>query len=268
MFKYLILAFSFMAGSAFATIMEQTYPRDNAVCYIEGKRIEILIRGDQRIVDPDEMGMGSHVLYTLSKDFQSLPLSQPETETYRFLKGKDSQCIRAQGFAINNGSFAVLFLKENGPYKEKLVIQLFDSKTRLPKEYISTEFLTDKAIKFKEGFAFVNYPERIDLDMGKVQIEGETFTYQDRLFTTWMSYTQRGFEVLPTESFRALELGQFYPKEADFQTAAGWDPLIKKFTNNTIYFAVNHALKKECILFTQSRRKLTETESWRCHQRI
>ena len=269
MFKVLLSLLILISGSVQANrLIEQTFPRDNAVCYVNKKRLEMSIRGDHRTTDPNEMGMGEHVLYSLGTKFDPLPLSQPETETYRLFKGKDPVCTRGQGFHLSNGTFAVLFLKENGPYKEKLVIQLFDAKSLLPKEYLDTEFLTDEAKKQKDGFAFLNHPERTDLDMGRVQIEGETFTYQDRIFSTWMSYSSKGFELLPSETYKALDVQNFYKTEAEFFTATGWDPQLKKFSNTTIYFAVNHALKKECILFTNARRKLTENEIWRCHQRM
>lgn len=248
-------------------ILEMTYPRDNSVCYVGGQRIELIIRGDQKFIEQGQKVYGQHILFIKDRKVLPLPFNKPNLETYRFFQGKNTFCNKTSAFLLQKDTLAILFLKENLPFKEKLVIQHFDIKGLEPKEVLETEYMTDKVVSIPNGFAFHSYTERLEPEMGKVMIEDNEHLYQDRTFSVWISYIENKFEINPSLTFKNFPMKKFFENEEDFLKAAGWDSQSKKFINPVIYVAVNHKINRECVLLTNERRKLAGSESWRCHKR-
>lgn len=248
-------------------VLEITYPRDNSICYVGGQRLELIIRGDQKHMEEGQKVYGEHILFSKNERILPLPFNKPKSETYKFFEGENTFCNRTNAFLLNKDRLAILFLKENLPLKEKLVIQQFDVKTLEPLDVLETDYMTDKVVAIPDGFAFHSFEERLEPEMGKVMIEGNEHIYQDRTFSLWINYIGNKFEINPSLTFKNFGMKDFFENEDDFLKAAGWNPEQKKFVNPIIYIAVNHKSHRECVLLTNERRKLAGSESWRCQER-
>lgn len=260
----LIASFSAFASSESLNTFEKTYPRDNSFCYYKGKRVELIIRGHSKFTEPTERGLGEYFFYRGNNKAELLSLNELRSDSYKFFLGTGTLCTKSHGHLIDANTMAVLFLKENRPFKEKLAIQFFDINTLTPKHYLETEYVTDKAVKKADGFAIRTWNESIDKDMGKVKIENEDYIYQEREFPKWVGYSTRGFEALPQDTYSKFPWKRFFSNEADFLNATGWSASEKKFNKSHLLVAVNHKVQKRCIYLTDVKQKLTGEEGWRC----
>lgn len=263
---YFIFSLSAWASSTeVKDLFEKTFPRDNTFCQNSKQRIEIIIRGETKYNDPIEKGFGEFFFVKdLSEKLFLLELNKGRSDSYKLFLGKGSECSKSFGYKIGDDTLAVLLLKENKPFKEKLVIQFFDYKSLIPKEFLETNYLTDKVKKTSNGFAFNTFSERYESEIGKVTINDVPYTYQDRDFPQWMGYSPKGFETLPDMTFAKLPWKKSFSDEADFLSFSAWDSKEKNFKNKFLYIAVNHSLKKGCILFLSERKKPTGSDPWRC----
>jgi hypothetical protein len=231
---------------------------------LNGVRVEFELRGVTKNVDPKDRNFGEHIFYRNKKILKALPLNKDQMHSYRFFPAKDGKCSKSLAFTMSKDTSAILFLRENRPYKGKLVIQLYDHLNHFPKEAIETEYSTDEVIPYKDGFAFKVVPERNDIVMGVTTINDVKYTYQDRDFNPWMLYTLKGFETLGTSTFEHFEWKNHFKDEEEFLQKLGWNPTTKQFTNTFIYIAVNHVLKKECLFIASSKVQINGSESWHC----
>jgi hypothetical protein len=245
-------------------LIQKTYTHDNTFCMLNGTRVEIELRGLTKFTDPKDKAYGEHIFYRNKTHLKLLPLNKDHMHSYRFFPAKDGSCSKSHAFAMDKSTSAILFLRENRPYKGKLVIQLYDHIKHVPKDAIETEYATDEILAAKEGFLFKVVPERHDIIMGQVEIEGVKYTYQDRDFHPWMLYSIKGFETHGTETFNHFEWKKHFKDEAEFLDYVGWNPTAKHFTNTNIYIAVNHDLKKECLFISPTKVAIKGTEAWRC----
>lgn len=265
-FLLFLLSFSAMAAtSEVRNLYDKTFARDNAFCRNTKQRIEILIRGDAKNIEPKDFGFGEYLFYRDSRRKLSLlDINKSRSDSYKLFLGTSPYCSKIHGYMIDDKTLAVLLLKENRPFKEKLVIQLFDFQSLTPKEVLETSYVSERAKKFDGGFAFNSLGERFETDIGKVTIEETPFTYQDRDFPQWVSYTGRGFETLATMTYQKFPWKKAFKDEQDFLALSGWDESEKIFKNKYLYIAVNHKLKKGCIIFLNEKKKITGSEPWRC----
>lgn len=260
------LTLSAFAASNSKDAFDKSFPRDNTFCSYKGSRVELLIRGESKFTEPKERGYGELIFYRHPpKRPIIMKFSQFKADTFKLFNGISPLCSKSHGYLIDAETMAILLLKENRPFKDKLVMQLFDIKTLKPTELIETNYLTDRAKKTKTGFAFNTYRENHNPEIGKVMIEGSEFIFQEKDFPQWMEYSQRTFSLLPDLTFERFPWKKQFKDQDDFLAVTGWNQVEKKFTKNIIYFAVNHKLKKRCLLFIESKQKLAGTESWRCH---
>jgi hypothetical protein len=246
-------------------LAEKTYTRDNTFCHMGKKRIEIQIRSFNKFTEPKEKGYGENFFYVPLKKEKLLELNKDQLNSYRFFKGIDSLCSKSLGFLIKPHTLAILFLKENRPDEDKLTLQLFDIKSALPGKIIETDYMVDAAEAYEDGFIFRTLQLRSGTTLGKLKIAGQDFIYQDRQFSYWMKYGPSGFEMKPGISFEKFQWKAYFKEEKDFLEATGWDESEKKFKNHYLYIAINHALKKECILLTPAKMVPTGSEpGWHC----
>jgi hypothetical protein len=269
MFNLLILliTFSVYPRSASKNAFDKSYPRDNVFCGPRDKKIEILIRGESKFTEPKEKGYGELIFYRLPEKKASLiPLSDFKSDTFRFFLGTSPLCSKSHGYVLDPKTLCVLFLKENRPFKDKLVLQMFDAETLQPKEHIDTNLNVDKARISPHGFSVRAFNEVHQQDAGKVTIQDESFIYHEKEFPKWMDYSLKtSFETNPEMTFKKFPWRKSFKDMSEFYSLSGWDPQKKIFSREVIYLAVNHKSKKRCILFSENRLKIAGHENWKCH---
>lgn len=245
-------------------LREKTYTRDNSYCKMGSKRIEIQIRSESKMTERGDKKYGDYIFYYPKVLGKLAPLGHDKLNSYRFFTGKHSLCSKSLGFALDKNKIAVLFLKENRPFMDKLSFQIFDGQNIEPLEVVETEYSTDKAEKTSTGFMFRTHPERLGLDMGKTKIEGLDYVFQDRDFPIWVEYSLKGFEINPEASFKKFGLKKYFKDQKDFLETTAWDGTEKKFKNSVLYVAFNHKKKKRCLFFSPTKVSIKGSEAWRC----
>ncbi len=266
---FLFLALSAQADSESKFAFDKSYPRDNTFCHYKESRIELLIRGSNKYTEPKERGYGEYIfLRNLpSKVPTLLTLNHSRGDTLKLFLGTSPQCSKSHGYLIDSETLAILFQKENRPFSDKLVIQFFDIPSMSPRDSLETSYPTDRAMKTANGFAFRVMAENYNLEMGKINIQKEKFIFQEKIFPVWMNYSKNGFEVLSDVTFDKFPWKEFFKDQDDFNSVTGWNNSEKTFTRKIMYVAVNHKLRKKCILFIGAKQKLSGIESWRCQSR-
>jgi hypothetical protein len=244
---------------------EKSFARDNTFCSFKGKRVELLIRGASKFVEPVERGYGELLFYRYpGKAPHLLPLTDFTSDTYRLLLGRSPGCSKSHGHPFGSDRFAVLLLRENRPFPDKLAIQLFDAETLAPKELVGTEFLADRAAAHPEGFAFREVSEPQNTTVGKVTIAGATYISQEKSFPRWYVYAPAGARPLPELTYEKFPWRKLFADKDEFLALAGWNPERRRFDREVLRVAVNYGLQRRCFLFTEAKRALTGTETWKC----
>jgi hypothetical protein len=263
----LLITFSVFPRTASKNAFDKSYARDNVFCGPKKDKIEILIRGESKFTEPKEKGYGELIFYRLpDKKAALIPLSDFKSDTFRFFLGTSPLCSKSHGYALDSKTLCVLFLKENRPFKDKLVLQFFDAETLMPKEHIETNLNVDKAKKSVNGFSVRAFNEIHQQEAGKVTIDNELYIYHEKEFPKWMDYTLKsGFETNPEMTFKKFPWKKSVKDVSEFFSLTGWDSQKKVFSREVIYIAVNHKTKKRCILFSEDKLKITGNENWRCH---
>jgi hypothetical protein len=250
-----------------ADIYETSWPRDNTFCQVGNKKIEFSIRGHSKYTEPKDRGYGELLFFDMNDKHINIPDFGGRSGYVRFFKAENGLCSKSAAYDLDGSTFALLLLKSNRPYKDKLVIQLFDSKNLKVLETFSTEYMADKTMLAPGGFTFRTNPERMEVEMGVVTIEGKKFNYQDRDFQEWMNFEKRKFSMNEKLTYQESPYKSFFKNEADFLKTTGWSAEDKKFSNRTLYLAVNHQTQRKCLLVLPAPTKLTGTEEWRCQDK-
>jgi hypothetical protein len=243
---------------------EKTYPRDNTFCQYNGNKIELMIRSYQFRIETAEKSWGEFVFSRVEdKKPVKLPVTN-ESGLYRFFQGNPSSCTKAVGTVIK-GELAVLFQKLNHPHKHQLVIQYFDAKNLKPLGTLHTPYLADRALVDHNSILVRTYPPaRQDIQMGKVDINGNRYLYQDHRFLIWVRLDNKGFNADPAVTYENFSYKNFFKDLNHFKTVTGWQDSAKTFTNTTLYVAINHATKSKCIVLLNAKKQLVGDESWIC----
>lgn len=244
---------------------EISYPRDNTFCSYNGKRVQFLIRGESKYTESREKGYGEFIFYQPDKMIPKLmPLNDFKSDTFKFFPGQSKFCTKSLGHPINPKTFAILFLKENKPFRDKLVIQLFDMTSMTPLDFIPTPYSVDQMKELTNGLSFRSFKDNHKLDAGKITINGTDYVYHEKDFSQWVTYKNNKFETDGELSFNHFPWKEYFKNIEDFYYATGWVPEEKKFNNEILYLAINHNLKKGCFLVLKQKEKLTGAEAWRC----
>lgn len=224
-----------------------------------------MVRGDSKYTEPGEKGFGEYFFYRLrDQEAELLSLNKNHADTYKLFRGSSSVCSKSHGYHLGQNKIAILFLKENNPFKHKLVIQLFDMKALSPLELIETSFSTDRVEGISGGFVFRTSPDKVERDMGKVKIAAGDFLYHESDFPQWMMFTQKGLENLNELTFKKFQWKKFFKDQNDFNLVTGWDARSKSFSRDILYVAVNHTLRKRCLLFLKEKESVKDQVAWRC----
>ena len=266
MLTLLVLIGSFFAHSnEMRNLAEKTYTRDNTFCQIGTQRIQIQIRSLNTKTELDEKKYGEYAFYYPSGIAELLPINEDHLSNFQLFQGQSTLCSKSLGYKISPDSVAILFLKENGIDPDKLTIQLFNLKNSKPTQMIETDYVTSEAQETAGGFIFKTHNPRHHLQMGETKIGDLKYTYQDRNFYYWVSYTKKGFEIDINKTFQESEMNDFFKTLKDFEKVIGWVENKKIITKTILYMAVNHKEKKRCVLFTDSNKKIDGSESdWVC----
>jgi hypothetical protein len=260
-----LFIFHAFAASTSTNAFEKTYIRDNTYCSFGGKQIELMIRGVNKFSESRELGYGEVLFYKRQhKKPKLLKVQLQGSDTYRLFLGNNTLCSKSHGHKIDENTIAVLLLKENRPFVDKLVIQLFDSKNLTPKEMIDTNLPANMAMKAENGFLFRTFEESNEREVGKVVISGETYIYQEKYFPIWMKYSSSGIIPAPDMTFEDFPYRHFFKDLLDFDSTSGWNGETKQYSKKFLYEAVNHQTRRQCILFLEAKTKVTGSESWRC----
>lgn len=268
MYIFLCLFTSLAFGLAWEvrSVREVTYSRDNTFCQIGLQKIEFQIRGNNFHTEPKEKKYGEYVFYYPEQEAKVLPVNQDKLNNYRLFEGKSALCSKSFGYKIDKDKVAILFLKENSPDMDKLTFQILNTKTLAPEAVIDTDYMTDMTEATTNGFLFRTYEHRDGLEMGKAHINNVEYLFTTRDFPIWMKYSAKGFETSGQANYERFHWKDYFKSEKDFYELSNWDQKEKKFKHPILYVAVNHELKKECILLTPAKIKITGTESgWRCN---
>jgi hypothetical protein len=249
-------------------LKDKTFTRDNTYCSIGNKRLEIQVRGVTSQLEPGERKYGDwFFFYPEENKPEVLPLNSSQLSKYRLFEGtgKKSVCSKSYGFNLASDKVAILFLEENRPFLDKLSLQIFDTQTYKALQSIDTGLITDAAEVNDGGFIFRSFIEKQGGVNGTFVKDGVTFSFNNLDFPIWYRYTQDGFEIDPDISFEKYPMKNHFRDKRDFFKMAGWDEKLKKFKQTFLYQALNHELKKECILI-RSDNNLTKgpDEDWRC----
>lgn len=262
LFLILLASLYAQAELVFNPPYEGSFPRDNTYCSQDKVRVEFLIRGGSKYTQPDNRLYGENIFYQF-KNEKPQYLQTPEAGYFRLLKGKSTLCTKGHGYKINKDKHALLLLKENRPFKDKLLIQFFNAKTLRPEDAIQTTYQIDKARKIKNGFSFRTYPDHPLKELQQVEHESVKYLYQEKEFPTWIDYTEKGFALNPKKTFKDFQYKKFFKSEKDFLTHTGWNEAEKVFKKSFLFHGVSHQQKKECILFTDKPDELLK-EQWQC----
>src|SRR5690606_10323692 len=121
-------------------LIARTFTHDNTFCNLNGRRVEFELRGLNKFTEPKEKFYGEFAFFKPKNLLKQLPLNKDSLHTYRFFPGANSLCSKSLGFKIGPATSSILFLRENRPYKGKLVIQNYDHNKHEPLETIETEY--------------------------------------------------------------------------------------------------------------------------------
>lgn len=261
-------------------LWDKTYIRDNNVCYLNGKRLSVAVRGFNRNVDvaldSHDRGFGEFAFYSTELDdggsflevsqskFHLLPLKRDGFDHYKFFYTANSFCNKQHAFRISSNILALLFLKENRPNADKLVIQLFDFKNMQPGKVYDSVYMTDAAEAIPGGFVFRSLSDRSDRETGDVRIEKLKYQFMAKNFSPWVYFTKNGFKTSGSYSYEKFRWKYLFRDKNDFHRASGWDDSSNTFKRPFLYYAINPLERKECVLFTPNRRVIKEGERWRC----
>lgn len=262
---FLLLSASLYAAANSTDMMEKSFVRDNTICKVGSSKVEFSIRGLNKFTESKDKGYGELVFITQNQNKKLFDISQGLTGLFRFFKGESTLCTKSAAYNLDQETFALLFQKANRPLKDKLVIQLIDSKTLKPTKLISTDYLANKTLEAPGGFYFRTNGERLEVDMGSIERDGKKYTYQDRDFQLWMLFEKAGFSLSEKMTYQQSPFKKHFIDEADFLQATGWSAEEKKFNNSIFYLAVNHQLKRQCIIVVPTLQKFSGKEDgWRC----
>ncbi len=262
----LFLSWAFAEPINMRDLMEKSYIRDSTYCELGQERTQIQIRTMNHKSDPGDQKYGEYVFYFPNVMPKLFDLNRDHFSTYRLVHGESSICTKTLGFKVGPNHVAIVLLRENNPEKDKLTLQLFNTSTFSPEDALETNYQIETIKSFEDGLIFNSFPERRGLDMGKITIQDVPTTYQDRGFPQWIKYNfKNGFTVVPEMTFEKFELKHHFQDLKEFKLVTGWDEKDKKFKKTILYVAVNHGVKKECILFSEEKIKVTGAEAdWRC----
>lgn len=264
---FFIVAQSFAAFNS-KDLWERSFPKDNTFCRLGKERVEFSVRGYHKMTEPRDRGYGELLFMEYGKVKKSLNIGKGNSGLYRFFRGSPKFCSKYPSYLIGEKTLALLLLKANRPYKDKLIVQLVDTKSLEPVETIHTDFLADKALPASKGFYFRSNSDRVEIDMGTLQWDEKKFTYQDRDFQEWFHFDGKDFSLNEKVTYEESPYKAYFTSEEDFLITFGWSSRDKKFLNKVIYVAVNHSMGKECVLVRDSKAKLTGSEEgWRCRKK-
>lgn len=254
------------AGEFSKNSFDNSYPRDNTFCNYKGQRIEFQIRGIDKLTTKPDKNYGEFVFFkTKENPSKLIPLLDFNSDTFRLFPDKNNICSKSHAFPINESTFSILFLKENRPFKDKLMILFFNVTTMNASKVIETNYPVDLIKPSSDGFLIRSSGEKFDFTAGKITINGMTYIYHEKSFPVWIKFSSEKFQVMNKLTFEEFPWKNHFGNESDFYLHSGWDKKNEVFTKDRVIFAINHENKKECISIIDQGTDIKGSGSWICH---
>jgi hypothetical protein len=266
MLPIIFLSLAISAGAEVRNLYEKTYPRDNTFCLLSGRKVEVQLRGVNKLIDPGEEKIGQVAFFkNKARQYFPLELGNASSGSFRFFrKSGASLCSKSAGFRLDADHLAILFEKENHPFRGQLVVQTFNIKNMEATELRETGVSASQAEPIAPyGFAFNSIPERPQVQSGDISIAGSTYHFQDRELVLWYKFGPNP-TLLPTLVYDKFPWKHLLKDQQEFLNSTGWDAKEDKFKSPKFYIAVNHNEKKECLLFSSETTRPNGSEAWLC----
>lgn len=264
---FILLIFSLLSSAWSVELQEKTYKRDSTACRFQSTRLKFQLRGTNLFTEIKDKAYGEYFFFGEDETkTELLDINKDTSHTYRFFRGQNSLCSKSYGFKMSDDLVAILVLKENRPFKDKLSILLFDFKNKKKVDFIETDYPVKEAEPTKDGFIFEVIPEKEETVMGKLILKGENFRYQDQRMPTWYRFDLKNGAIPATDiTFNKLRFKKAFKDINEFLEASGWSASENKFRNIIIYHAFNMGLTRNCVLFSAEKIKPTAESPWRCY---
>jgi len=241
--------------------LDSTFRRTNSFCKIDGEKFEFSIRGDQETIEPQDAQWGQWI-FIEGKElvrFENFPFrvrAYPKSSKY---------CTKTSLFKIDKNKYAHLYLKDNRPSQETLLIQVYNSKEKKSENFIDTNLEADDVQEYKDGFSFEASLNSHSSYLHKTSFEDRTYIIQSRAFKQQMYYSKDGLVVDEELSFERSPWKIGFNNLKEFLERTSWDETERKFQKTWAYLAISHSGKKRCMLFSNTEvRPTTIDSSWLC----
>ncbi len=237
---FILLFFTFVSLAANAS---PTYSHDNTYCRLKDESIEIEVRSHDQYTIPEESEYGEFIHVKQNNKLQKIQMSPNNIGRYRLLKGESANCSKSLSLPLNNEQLAIFFLKDNKPFRDKLVVLTYNFQTQ-NHAVLETSYMTEKA-KIQEGkLFFESASEDREKRIGQVIISDKKHNFMEKTYEPWMKFEGEKFELDQHVSFMEFEWRHLYPDANSFFRHMKRQ---KKFI-----IATNFEAKSTCISFGES----------------
>lgn len=264
-FLILISLYSvFAQASDFETraLMEKTYAHDNSYCRVGQNVVEFEIRSFEKYTQPDDADYGEHIFALHNKKRMLLPLNSDNLSRFKLLKGENPNCSKVLSLKLDQDVLAVFFLKDNRPLGNLFTVLFYDLKNKSSK-VLTTDFVTSRGFLHEGKLKFPSLQKNPEAHMGKIVLNGTTYIYRDSELVNWISFDGKTFQTDGDLTFEKFEWKNIFSKE-EFERAAGLDSKTGEYQQKRYIMAVNHLLKRRCLVFSNLPASQIAATEWKC----
>lgn len=218
----------------------QSYSHDNTYCRLGERSIEIEVRSSEKYTLPDEAEYGEFIMIKNQDKTLKVALDPQKIGRYRLLKGESANCSKALSLPMNEEQLAIFFLKDNKPFKDKLLVLNFNFKTSEFSRFESP-YMTDTA-RIQDGkLYFESAAEDCEKKSGHVVIQDKKHNFIEKELEPWISYDGRSFKLDESLTYMEFEWKHLFPDAKSF-----FQHMKRK---KKFIIATNFEAKSTCISF-------------------
>ncbi|MBK7845793.1 MAG: hypothetical protein IPJ71_19325 [Bdellovibrionales bacterium] len=272
---FILFTLLFSTLLAQAQTFQKTIPYQQSQCHGGKSKVELLLRFDKKIAPEENDFSGAPMVFIKSPKPQIVEsLSDPYPGDFSFVKPNEgSICDKTQGYELNNGIVAILYSKDNRPFKELYQVVVFNTHTNkiLDKKEIGA---VTQLLSAKNGFAFATMIPRSDVDqINMTSNTGQKMSAFDKdleaVESIKLENDKLKVEFDPNLSFENSNWKKYFKNKDDYLKTAGWSPEKKDFSNSVVYeasyFNRNESdIQESCIVMVKKRGDPIQTSMWRC----